>query len=98
MEHIVQFGVTIDDEAIQRHVEKKAAEAVTSGLNRSLFRLGYRGEPVGITEDVKDIIDDFLEKHKQEIIKMAADELFEHLKRTKAVRAAVGDAVRRAEE
>jgi hypothetical protein len=93
MEHIVQFGITIDDDAIKRHVEAKATDAVVKGLNRSLFRLDYDGKPLAITGDMKDIIDAFLEEHKQEIVDAAADRLADRLMRTKIVKDAVAKTV-----
>lgn len=94
MEHIVQFGITIDDDAIRRLVEAKATDAVVKGLNRTLFRLGYRDEPVGISGDVEEIIKMFLEEHKQEIVDAAAERLADRLVRTKAVKEAVGEVVK----
>lgn len=97
MEHIVQFGITIDDDAIRRLVEAKATNAVVKGLKQSLFRLGYNDEPLGISGDVEEIIEMFLEEHKQEIIDAAAERLAERLVRTKAVKEAVAKTVKEAE-
>lgn len=97
MEHIVQFGITIDDDAIRRHVEAKAADSVVKGLKQSLFRLGYNDRPMGITEDVENVIDAFLEEHKQEIIDAAAERLADRLVRTKAVKEAVAKTVKEVE-
>lgn len=94
MEHIIQFGVTIDDGAIKRHVEEKATDAVVRGLARTLFRVGYNEQPVGISGDVEEIIEMFLEEHKQEIIDGAAERLADRLVRTKAVKEAVGEVVK----
>lgn len=94
MEHIVQFGITIDDDAIRRLVEAKATDAVVNGLNRTLFRLGYNDKPMGISDDVEEIIKLFLEEHKQEIVDAAAERLADRLVRTKAVKEAVGEVVK----
>lgn len=94
MEHIVQFGITIDDDAIRKLVEAKATDAVVMGLNRTLFSLGYDGKPVGISGDVEEIIEMFLEEHKREIIDAAAERLADRLVRTKAVKEAVGEVVK----
>ena len=97
MEHIVQFGITIDDDTIRRHVEAKATDAVVKGLNQTLFRLGYNDRLMGITEDVEKVIDTFLEEHKQEIIDAAAERLADRLVRTKAVKEAVARTVKEVE-
>ena len=97
MEHIVQFGITIDDDAIRRHVEGKAADAVVRGLKQSLFKLGYNDKPLGISGDVEEIIEMFLEEHKQEIIDAAAERLADRLVRTKAVKEAVAKTVKEVE-
>ena len=94
MEHIVQFGITIDDDAIRKHVEAKAADAVIRGLMQSLFKLGYNDKPLGISGDVEEIIEMFLEEHKQEIVDAAAERLADRLVRTKAVKEAVGEVVK----
>jgi len=97
MEHIVQFGITIDDDTIRRHVEAKATDAVVKGLKQSLFRLGYNDKPMGVSDDVEEIIKMFLEEHKQEIIDAAAERLADRLVRTKAVKEAVAKVVKEVE-
>ena len=94
MEHIVQFGITIDDDTIRRHVEAKATDAVVKGLKQSLFRLGYNDKPMGISDDVEEIIKMYLEEHKQEIVDAAAERLADRLVRTKAVKEAVAKTVK----
>jgi len=98
MEHIVQFGVTIDDEAIMKLATEKASKTIAQDIREQFFVCGYGGRPKYPTEEAWDHFDKVLEECKPQIIEMAAEKLFEYLKRTKAVKAAVGDAVRRAEE
>lgn len=98
MEHIVQFGVTIDDDAIVKLATEKAAKTVAQDVREQFFVCGYGGRPKYLTDEAWDHFDKALEEYKPQIIEQAADNLFEYLKRTKAVRAAVSDAVRRAEE
>lgn len=98
MEHIVQFGVTIDDDAIMKLATEKASKTIAQDVREQFFVCGYSGHPKYPTEEAWEHFDKVLEECKPQIIEMAAEKLFEYLKRTKAVRAAVGDTVRRAEE
>lgn len=44
MEHILQFGVTIDDDAIQKHAMQKASQAITKDIRDVIFNFRY-GSP-----------------------------------------------------
>lgn len=63
MEHIVQFGVSIDDSAIQRRVEDSCVEAVKKKM-MSWFFDNY-SNPKFETEE---LIKSWLESHKNEVI------------------------------
>lgn len=98
MEHIVQFGISIDDEAIKKRVEDKALGQVVSVIKSECVKelIGtenpdkyqYQNKMRQIIEEVSN---DFFEKHKDEIINGACDKLAERLSRTKACREAVGN-------
>ena len=98
MEHIVQFAIGIDDEAINRniikHAEKKIMEDITHDVKCQLFASspytasGLSREP---SDYVKKKIDLVLEQNKDEIIKAAAIHLADRLSRTKKCREAVDE-------
>ena len=89
MEHIVQFAIGIDDEAIKNRIqetaEKQVIEAITRDVAKAIFRTDYKGRIDTNTPQpwVRNKIDDFLMEHKDEIIKQAAKEFAAYLGRTK---------------
>ena len=82
MEHIVQFGVTIDDDAIQKHVMQKASEQVVKDVREKLFYTQY-GNPSGLSSEVAEMVKSVLEESGGEIIRLAAHEVAETMKRSK---------------
>lgn len=96
MEHILQFGITIDDEAIIKAVREKAERVITDSLKteveKSLFgtRYIYRNtnDPHAIfTQLAKDIFSEFLNENKETIISHASVILADKLARSKAGKA-----------
>lgn len=87
MEHIVQFAISIDDQAIEERIrktaEKQIVEAIQKKVEDELFDVRY-GRRVGCAEWVKRKVDAFLEDNRLEIIDRAAAQLAEKLLRTKA--------------
>ena len=98
MEHIVQFAIGIDDDAIKKRIEQTAEKQVVDGIKEDIcdkiFIMSRLDRNRYLQDWVKDIVvDTIIEKHKDEIIKEAASQLCEYMKRTKAVREAVAGAV-----
>lgn len=94
MEHIVQFGITIDDDAIRKNIEKNAMDAVVKafvGEMKSNLPKSYGGR-VDWNRVAWDCIDEFIEQNKAEIMDIAAEKLVEKVKRTKAWREKYGEA------
>lgn len=94
MEHIVQFGISIDDEAIKRNIEESAKKRLVQELAEDVKgivfgrdRYGRCGEP---NMWVAERFDKFLEAHKDEIIELAVNNLASRLVRTKAAKEALG--------
>lgn len=88
MEHILQFGVTIDDDAIQRSVIASATQRIIDAVERDTKRGYYGQEPYLydlMKEEVKRVVDD----NKEEIINKATKELAKNMSKTKAVREAL---------
>lgn len=82
MEHILQFGVTIDDDAIQKHVMQNASQAITKDIRDVIFNFRY-GSPDGLSSEVAEMVKSVLEENKDEIIRLAAHEVAETMKRSK---------------
>ena len=93
MEHIVQFGITIDDEHIKKSIEEGAENAISKEMAervRKVLIMRWCGndEPT-IYFDKK--LTEVINEHKDEIINLAADRLAERLRRTKAAKDIVKD-------
>jgi hypothetical protein len=104
MEHIVQFAISMDDEAIKQRVAEKAEKEIMDNLQREVGRViferssyyaygnnnkGY--DPNHLSSWAKMQFDNFLKEHKDEIIAGAAKELGDRLVRTKAGKAILED-------
>ena len=89
MEHIVQFAIGIDDDAIVKRVmqvaEKQIVEAIQKKAEDQLFEMSY-GHRCGCVDWVKDKFDDFLQSNRDEIISLAADRVAEKIAKSKAAK------------
>ena len=90
MDHLVQFSISIDDKHIANMVEKKAVDAMEAEILKICKnQLGEESSYWSKREPgplLKSKVDEFFDKHRDEIIDLAADKLAEKLIRTKAVR------------
>lgn len=94
MEHIVQFGISFDDQRITQAVTEKAEKVILDDLkqkvNDNLFESRYyngHGDPKnGLSQWMKNRVEDFLSEHKEVIIETAGRLIAEKLSRTKAAR------------
>jgi hypothetical protein len=91
MEHILQFGISIDDETIRKRVmetaEKKIMEDLTYDVKSQIFEKDPFNRS-GLSSNRPSIflakrIDLILETCKDDIINMAAEKLADRLARTK---------------
>ena len=100
MEHIIQFGITIDDERIREVIESKAEKEIMEELKiaatRAVFKYDeWRRQPTRCpTEFFTERVDAFLDENRDELLRLAADRLAEKLVRTKAVKDMISDAVK----
>lgn len=87
MEHIIQFGITIDDDAIKKHIEEKAtkqvADSITQSVKDRLFRYN------GFSYDAQEMFAELLEKYKDEIIEKATAQVVDSIKRSKKYKEAL---------
>ena len=95
MEHIIQFGITIDDDAIKKNVEANAMnEIVKSFVNEMKSNLPKAwGGRVDWDRVAYGCVDKFLDKNKAEIMELAANRLVEKVYRTKAWREKYGNVI-----
>ena len=91
MEHIVQFAISIDDQTIAEKIEKNAEKEIIKHIEQQvrngLFEHYYSrdaDEKSGLNAYSQSIVENFLKKHKDEIVEKAAAFLAEKLVRTKA--------------
>lgn len=94
MEHIVQFAIGIDDEAIQKRIENNAYNDILQILIKDakmdlpkLF--GTVNWRLMIDESIKA----FIQENKEVIIEAAAKELCDSFRRTKAFREKMSDTI-----
>ena len=93
MEHIVQFGINIDDDVIKKNIERNVQNQVVNIIKQDCMK-----ELVGkkdcsnweytykVDELISNTTKDFLESYKDEIIQKATNKLVEKLSKTKAVK------------
>lgn len=94
MEHIVQFGISIDDDRITKAIEEKAEKDIINHLRQridnALFESRYYGgggDPnEGLRTWAKEQFDMWLDENKDALIECAGKYLAEKLSRTKAAR------------
>lgn len=90
MEHIIQFGITIDDERIRSSVESAAVKELAQDIREQIFVTNrWNGNIDGLNTLTEDIVKDVFAEHKDEIIRMAAELVAESMKRTKKYKEAV---------
>lgn len=84
MEHIIQFGVTIDDQAIEQKIVQQASAAMlekVSELSKSSWN-----SPSFLDTIAKQQISDLVLDHRDEIIDKAVNELMSNMMKTKKVK------------
>lgn len=94
MEHIVQFAIGIDDEAITKRIQENAEKIITQSIQqkveKSIFATDYYGKLENrLNYRAETIFKDWLESHKDEIIKGAVEALASNMMKTKAVKTAI---------
>lgn len=95
MEHIVQFGINIDDSKIKEVIEKQAyqsvIEALTKEAKKQLPKKGIYSSDIDWSYIAKEAIVGIIEGREEEIIDLAAEKLADSFKRTKAFKEKMSD-------
>ena len=82
MEHIIQFGVSIDDDKIEKTVIKAASDHLKAEVREQIF--SRSGCDKRFTPTVGRIVRDVLTEWKPEILEKAAENVADSIKRSKA--------------
>lgn len=95
MEHIIQFGVTIDDDAIKKNIEKNAVDKLVTDIKKEVKDELFVGSGWnrGLSYKVQEIIKEAMAEYKDEIIKEATAELVDTMKRSKKYKEALAKIV-----
>lgn len=100
MEHVIQIGIGIDDERIREAIESKAEKEIMEELRAAATRAVFKHDEWRRTstrcptEFFTEHVDAFLDKNRDELLRLAADRLAERLVRTKAVKDMISAAVK----
>lgn len=94
MEHIVQFAIGIDDEAIakriQENAEKIIIQKIQQNVEKCIFTTDYYGNSKNrLNATAETMFLNWLDSHKEEIIQLASKALADKMVKTKAVKAAI---------
>lgn len=89
MEHIIQFGVTIDDERIKQHIEDKATKQICDSITQSMKDRLFKSKYGGFSYEAEEMMGKFLDKYKDEIIANATAQVVESIKRSKKYKTAL---------
>ena len=91
MEHIIQFGVNLDDDAIRRSVEKEAKDRIVESIKRDVEREmgiertkgGWGGLTYSADRVVKEVVESICDDCRDQIVELAASKLAERAPRQK---------------
>lgn len=88
MEHVIQIGISVDDEAIQKAAVAQASRVLAEDFEKVFIERNYYGKPApGI--DARQIIADKVDEYKDIIIERAVEQVVGIIKRSKAYKDAV---------
>lgn len=99
MEHIVQFAIGIDDEAIRKTVKESAESQIIATIKKDVEKTMFASSPFSYNRDdvnknnpqewVRNMVRSVIEDNKDKIIEGAISELAKNMAKTKAVKEAV---------
>ena len=100
MEHIVQFAIGIDDEAIRNRINQSAEKQITESIKKdvegTIFYKEWHSNNVDKNsprEWARDLVKDVIDANKDQIIEAAVVELVKNMTKTKAVKEAIAQVV-----
>ena len=94
MEHIVQFGINIDDDAIRNLVVSEAKKLIIGELTKDVQReLGITGNRYNRSDVAEEIADEIMERCREDIVRDTVERLADTLPRRKWFRDAISGEV-----
>ena len=99
MEHVIQIGVSVDDEAIQNRImesaEKQIIGEIKNDIEKKILykRDRYYGSPpeTELTERAEEIVKEWLNENSDKVIECAGKLIAEKVYRSKAWKAKYGE-------
>jgi hypothetical protein len=95
MEHIVQFGISIDDDTISKRIQENAEkiiiQKIEQDVKKNIFSTDYRGNSIALNYTAENIFKAWLDSHADEIIQIASKALADRMVKTKAVKEAINN-------
>ena len=99
MEHVIQIGVSVDDEAIQKQImataEKQIVGEIKNDIEKEIInkRSRYYGSSTEteLTERAEEIVKEWLNENSDKIIGLAGKLIAEKVYRSKAWKAKYGE-------
>lgn len=92
MEHILQFAINIDDNTIKQNIEAKAEKQIVEQVAKDI-KSAILGNYGSLTYTGETIVRTVMEEHKDEIIRFAAENVADAMKRSKKYREALANIV-----
>ena len=102
MEHLIQMTINVDDKKIVESIERNAEKTITENLDKEVkkiifnFENDWYGNDLirGVSDWTEDRLNEFLEKHKDQIIDLASDKLADKMYKSKKVRETMTESVK----
>lgn len=95
MEHIVQFGINLDDAAIKEAVVKKASNELYKQLESDssdiLFRKNYRGEVISTTERFDNYIFKWMDDNRNMILDAIVEKITDKIMHSNKIKSVIAD-------
>lgn len=97
MEHVVQLGINLDDEAIVKAVVRDAKNQIIDALAREVRgELGITGNRYNRSELADEIADAIMERCREDVVRQTVERLADTLPRRKWYRDAVSASIKEA--
>lgn len=102
MEHLIQMTINVDDKKIVESIERNAEKTITENLDKEVKKIIFNfendwhgnGRIRGVSDWTEDRLNEFLEKHKDQIIDLASDKLADKMYKSKKVREIMTESVK----
>lgn len=102
MEHLIQMTINVDDKKIVESIERNAEKTITENLDKEVKKIIFNfendwysnGRIRGVSDWTEDRLNEFLEKHKDQIINLASDKLADKMYKSKKVREIMTESVK----